>query len=96
MKSTDIKLKKQPDGTFETLNTNLFLQTGDYYFCWKHPDIEYEGYVIASDSFWTVTGVPKIVSQFNEIVFNQRMESFLLEEMALDNYYFALFRDIPD
>ena len=94
MQSNDIKLLKQLDGTFTSLNTGLFNASGDYYFCWKPPYINYEGYVKASDSFWKVIDVPVIKYPSSAIFnFNERMETFYLDKGVSEDFQFSLFED---
>ena len=96
VQATDIKLVKQPDGTFPALDTNLFNTPGLYYFCWKAPFIEYEGYIIASDSFWYVKDNHQIIERNETFKFNQKLEKFILVNPAGENDEFYLFSDSPD
>ena len=96
VQESDIKLKKQPDGKFQTLDTSKFISEGEYYFWWKPPYIEYEGYVKASDSFWKVRGVPLIYQTSRNYTFNQRMEIFQVKKEVSKDDQFSLFKDSPD
>jgi len=96
VQTNDVKLQRQADGTFPALNTGLFNVSEHYYFCWKPPYINYERYVVASDSFWKVRDVPTINS-FNSstlalksFIFNQKIEEFTLTEEVSDNDEFLL------
>jgi len=89
-------LKRQPDGTFETLDTSKFQDSGDYYFCWKPPYINYKGYIQASDSFWTVLDVPQITRSSPSYRFNQKIEYFNLKKKCSENDQFSLFKGIID
>jgi hypothetical protein len=57
---TDPKLQRQPDGTFETLDTAHFMTAGKYQIWWKAPFIDYDGYMVASDHYWVVTDTPAV------------------------------------
>ena len=94
--ATDIKLVKLPDGSFSTLDTSLFNNPGLYYFCWKAPFIDYEGYIIASDSFWYVKDNHQISLRNDAFKFNQKLEKFILVNPAGENDEFSLFSDSPD
>jgi len=98
VQSNNIRLQRQSDGTLEPLDTGLFNETGHYYFCWKPPYINYDGYVIASDSFWKVIGVPTIknINFSSSFVFNQKLEFFILTEQAPQGSQFYLFEDSTD
>ena len=99
IQSNDIRLERQLDGTFETLDTGLFNETGNYNFCWKPPYINYDGYIKASDSFWRVRDVPiikKIQRSPSVFVFNRKLESFILIEEAPQDSQFYLFEDSTD
>jgi len=93
---TDIKLQKQPDGSFQTLDTSLFNAPGFYYFWWKAPYIDYEGYVKASDSYWHVKDVPKVIPYFENPLFNQKLERLKLMAKAGINDEFQLYSGSPD
>ena len=56
----DVKLQRLANGSFEQLDTASFTASGYYYICWKPPFIDFDGYITASDNYWTVTEVPKI------------------------------------
>jgi len=96
VQATDIKLQKQPDGSFQTLNTSLFNAPGFYYFWWKAPYIDYEGYVQASDSYWHVKDVPKIKYYEENPIFNKKLESLELLIKTGINDEFKLFLSTPD
>jgi hypothetical protein len=70
--------------------------SGKYYFCWKPPYVSYEGYIVASDSFWVVTEKPTVVRNEKTVVLNQGMESIALEGSI--GYYdqFQMFYGTPD
>ena len=93
---TDIKLQKQPDGSFQTLNTSLFNAPGFYYFWWKAPYIDYEGYVQASDSYWHVKDIPQIFNLLLNPIFNQKLESLNLMTKAGINDEFQLYSGATD
>ena len=96
VQSTDIKLQRQPNGSFPVLNTSLFSAPGFYYLWWKAPFIEYEGYIQASDSQWHVKDIPKIQIQINSIAFNRKVEQFSLKEIVGEKDEFMLFESTPD
>jgi hypothetical protein len=60
VQSTDPKIQRQSDGTFQTLDTANFIAAGKYLIWWKAPYINYEGYIIASNHFWIVTDTPTL------------------------------------
>ena len=89
-------MQKQSDGTFPSLNTNLFTAVGEYYICWKSPYISFEAYTIASDAFWVVREVPTIHEISRSFPLNQNLEYFILEGYI--DYFdeFQLFEGTPD
>jgi len=94
---TDPKLQRLADGSFEILDTADFTVAGKYFFWFKPPYIEYEGYVIASESYWVVSEPPKIniVSSLTYFL------NLKVEQMFLLNVYnivqeFQLFTGSPD
>ena len=56
----DVKLQRLANGSFEQLDTASFTASGYYYICWKPPFIDFDGYITASNNYWTVTEVPKV------------------------------------
>ena len=94
--ATDIKLYKQPDGSFPVLNTSLFVVPGLYYFCWKAPYIDYEGYVKASDSYWNVKDTPPLRHINETFIFNQKVERFTLGKEAGMNDEFRIYSGSTD
>ena len=65
VQASDAKVQRQTDGTFPQLDTSLVLQAGDYLICWKPPYISYDGYIRASDSYFTVVGPPTVYTSVN-------------------------------
>ena len=96
IQANDIKLKRQPDGTFEDLNTSDFNLEGNFHFCWKPPYINYEKYVKASESFWKVLDVPQIYTGLSSFAFNQKIEMIILQKQTSEKSQFSLFKDSPD
>ena len=96
VQTNDIRLKRQTDGKFQKLDTSKFTSQGDYYFWWKPPYIEYEGYVKASDSFWKVRGVPTVFQNEKYFIYNEKMELFRMTKEISKNDQFFLFKDSPD
>ena len=74
----------------------MFNAPGFYYFWWKAPFIEYEGYIQASDSQWHVKDIPKVKNHTNSIAFNQKVEQFELEVIAGEKDEFMLYQGTPD
>jgi len=75
----------------------LFTSAGDYLICWKPPYISYDGYVRASDSYWTVVGVPSI----NKLIENtfKLNENFVKLDLSGTVGYkdqYQLFTGTPD
>lgn len=74
MQSTDVKITRQADGTFQDLNTSEFSTAGKYSICWKSPLIDYEAYVSASDWYWNVREAPVLSSNSIEFKLNDKVE----------------------
>lgn len=80
VQSTDIKLLRQSDGTFPSLDTSSITSAGDYLICWKPPYISYNGYIRASDSYFTIVGPPTVSTSVNNTFnLNQDYVSIYLE-----------------
>jgi hypothetical protein len=94
---TDPKLQRQPDGTFEILDTAHFISAGKYQIWWKAPFIDYDGYMVASDHHWIVTDTPA-VSLFTctTFILNSRFFEFLFEGTIAKDDEFQLFTGLVD
>ena len=97
VQSTDIKLQRQSDGTFPTLDTSLFTSTGDYMICCKPPYLSFDSYMIASNSYWTVYDTPT-VDLLTQNVINLNALPFVLKLSGVVAYgdEFQTFYGSPD
>ena len=97
IQTNDAKLKRQIDGTFELLDTYSFDSPGKYYFCWKSPLTNYDGYIMASDSYWLVKDIPKIPDEMvNKFFFNLKIEIIVLDSEIGRNDEVELFSGSVD
>lgn len=90
VQATDVKLRRQPDGTFEPLDTSLFISVGNYEICWKSSVIDHEAYVKASDFYWTVRDNPNIYNPVTDFKLNSNLEVVTLSDSYLPTDEFML------
>ena len=75
----------------------MFSSSGSYYFCWKSPLINYDGYILASDSYWLVKEAPKVPDGvINNYVFNRKIETIDLVSEVGKNDELELFSGVVD
>jgi hypothetical protein len=97
VKVTDPKIQKLGNGSFEQLDTADFIESGDYFICWKPSFIEYEGYIPASDDYWIVFDKIDISEcQFLFVPLNVKMTEINISGVLTKFHEFQLFTGTPD